>query len=399
MDHPARQLRVAVVGIGARTSLVRHLARAGAEVVAGIDPAPGSGERLAAVLGREVRVHSSVSMLLSAGAEVDAAIVLTPDDTHEAIAIELLEAGVAVYLEKPIAITTEGADRILETAQRTGTKLYVGHNMRHMFVIRQMKEIIDRGDIGEVKAIWCRHFVGNGGEYYFKDWHAARSRSTSLLLQKGAHDIDVIQWLAGAAARDVVGLGDLAVYGQVADRRDNSDLRMQEWFTGEDWPPSSQTDLNPVVDVEDISMIMGRLDNGVLISYQQCHFTPDHWRNYTVIGSAGRIENAGDSGGGEIRVWNARSDYLERGHAQYPIVDSAGGHGGADPLTIGEFVDFVRYGAATQTSPLAARDAVATGVAGVASLRAGGALRRVPEVTDEVAQYFRDQAAGAGPTV
>lgn len=55
-----------------------------------------------------------------------------------------------------------------------------------------MKELIDAGAIGEVKTIWCRHFVGNGGDYYFKDWHAERKNTTSLLLQKGAHDIDVI---------------------------------------------------------------------------------------------------------------------------------------------------------------------------------------------------------------
>ena len=79
----------------------------------------------------------------------------------------LLEAGVAVYLEKPIAITIEGSDRVLETAYRTKTPLYVGHNMRHMNVVREMRDIIRSGRIGEVKTIWCRHFVGTGGDFYF----------------------------------------------------------------------------------------------------------------------------------------------------------------------------------------------------------------------------------------
>lgn len=381
-------LRVAAVGIGARSGLVRHVAAAGAEIVAGADPAPGAAQRLARVLGREVPVHASLAEMLAAEPALDAAIVLTPDDTHEEVAIALLEAGVAVYLEKPIAITIEGADRILEAAHRTGTKLYVGHNMRHMNVVRTMKQIIDRGEIGEVKAIWCRHFVGHGGEYYFKDWHADRSRSTSLLLQKGAHDIDVIQWLAGAATREVVGMGDLAVYGQIEDRCDNSDRRMKDWFTGTTWPPAAQTELNPVVDVEDISMIMGRLDNGVLMSYQQCHFTPDYWRNYTVIGTEGRIENAGDGAGGEIRVWNQRADYLERGNLQYPITVGIGGHGGADPLTIAEFIEFVRVGGPTETSPVAARDAVAAGVAGAVSIRSGAQPQTIPSVPEEQVRYF-----------
>ncbi len=62
-----------------------------------------------------------------------------------------------------------------------------------MDVVRTLRRVIQEGRIGEVKAvIWCRHFVGNGGDYYFKDWHADRSRTTGLLLQKAAHDIDVM---------------------------------------------------------------------------------------------------------------------------------------------------------------------------------------------------------------
>ena len=108
---------------------------------------------------------------------------------------------------------------------------------------------------------------------------------TSLLLQKGAHDLDVIHWLAGGYTRRVTGLGDLAVYGDITSRRDNSDRTLWDWYSADNWPPTAQTDPNPVIDVEDISMLQMRLDNGVLASYQQCHFTPDYWRNYTVIGT------------------------------------------------------------------------------------------------------------------
>lgn len=380
-------LRVGVVGTGARASLAAHLAPAGATVVAAADPAPAAPERLAAVLGHAVPVHPGLDDLLAAE-RLDAAMVLTPDDTHEEIAVTLLEAGVAVYLEKPIAITTEGADRILATAHRTGTKLYVGHNMRHMHVVRLMKEVIDRGDIGEVKAVWCRHFVGDGGDYYFKDWHAERARTTGLLLQKGAHDLDVIHWLAGSSTREVVAMGDLAVYGQVTDRADNSGRLMTDWYSRDVWPPLTQTGLHPTIDVEDISMLTGRLDSGALISYQQCHFTPDYWRSYTVIGTEGRLENVGDGAGGEVRVWNRRTGFSERGDVQHPIQAGTGGHGGADPLTVAEFVRLVRDGGPTDTSPVAARDAVAAGVAATASLRDGARPRRVPEADPEVVAYF-----------
>ena len=80
-----------------------------------------------------------------------------------------------MYLEKPLAITVTSATRVLTTAFETGTKLYVGHNMRHMNVVRSMRDLIRTGRIGEVKAIWCRHFVGSGGDFYFMGCRAARA--------------------------------------------------------------------------------------------------------------------------------------------------------------------------------------------------------------------------------
>jgi predicted dehydrogenase len=380
--------RVAVVGVGARAGVALHVRTNGGSVVAAVDPDPSTHERVRRLFG-DIPLFATVTELLASGIELDGAFVTSPDFTHAEVAVELLEGGVPTYIEKPLAISIEDADRILETGHRTGTKVYVGHNMRHMQVVRMMKEIIDRGEIGEVKAIWCRHFVGHGGDYYFKDWHAQRDKAMSLLLQKGAHDIDVMHWLAGTSSRAVVGMGDLAVYGDVESRRDNSDRRMGDWFSMSNWPPHAQQDLNPVIDVEDISMIMMRTDAGVLMSYQQCHFTPDYWRNYTVIGTEGRIENFDDDAGGEVRLWNARSDYLEKGHVRYPIEDGGdGGHGGADPLTVGEFMEFVRRGTPTDTSPVAARDAVAAGVAGALSIRSASEPVEIPRLPADLLDYY-----------
>ncbi len=387
-DTPAPALRVAMIGIGARAGLGRHVTSGGGVVVAAVDPDPATAQLAREYFGDDVAMHPTVEALLAAHPDLDAAIVASPDDTHHAVTSALLEAGVAAYVEKPLAISTSDADDLLETAFRTRARLYVGHNMRHMPVVRQMRDIIARGEIGEVRAVWCRHFVGAGGDFYFKDWHADRSRSTGLLLQKGAHDIDVIHWLAGASTREVVAMGDLMVYDQVSSRRDNSDRRMWDWYSPDTWPPLSQTELNPVIDVEDISMMTMRLDNGVLASYQQCHFTPDYWRNYTVIGTAGRLENVGDGPGAEIRVWNQRGDFVERGNVQYPVVGELEGHGGADVLTVGEFLRFVRDGGPTDTSPVAARDAVAAGIAATESLRSGSRPHTVPPVRPEVAEYF-----------
>ncbi len=381
-------LKVGIVGFGLRAGLWKHVHRPGqgSEVTVVCDTSE-RGRADAAAKIPTAKVTSDLQVLLAAG--LDAVLVLTPDNQHAKIAVQTLRAGIPTFCEKPLDVTLEAADLVLQTAYETGTRLYIGHNMRHMPVVVQMRQLILDGTIGEVKAIWCRHFVGNGGDYYFKDWHAERANTTGLLLQKGAHDIDVIHWLANGYTMRVSAVGDLAVYGDVASRRDNSDRRMGDWFSLDNWPPTAQTDLNPVIDVEDISMMQMVLDNGVLASYQQCHFTPDYWRNYTVIGSRGRIENFGDGPGGWIHVWTTRTqDGFSEPDAKVEILDGDGGHGGADPKLIAEFLAFARNGGLTQTSPVAARQAVAAGVLATHSLRTDGSARPVPELAPEVLEYF-----------
>ncbi|BDZ49791.1 oxidoreductase [Frondihabitans sucicola] len=323
-------------------------------------------------------------------AALDAAIVTTPDWTHAAIAIELLRAGVAVYLEKPLAITIEDADEILRTAHETGTKLYVGHNFRHAAVVRLMHDIIERGEIGDVKTVWVRHFVGNGGDYYFKDWHAEQSKTNTLLLQKASHDIDVVHLLAGAYTKRVVGMGDLMVYGDVTDRDTHEGETVRDWFSHDSYPPLAQTRLNPVIDVEDVSMMMMTLDNGVLASYEQCHFTPDYWRNYTVIGTEGRLENIGDTAGGVVKVWNRRhaAEWKVDGDLEYPIEGVETGHEDADVLTMHEFLAFVARDEKVTLSPVAARAAVAAGALAARSLRSGSQPLDVPDLPHDLVEHF-----------
>lgn len=387
-----RKLRIGVVGVGARGSLAlrAEAPHNNAEIVCVADPSDRAPERVRGQLKRDIPIVASHHDWTSE--DIDAAFVLSPDDTHEAVTCELLTRGIAVYLEKPLAITVEGATRILQTAYRTRTPLYVGHNMRHMSVVTIFKDLIDSGAIGDVKAIWCRHFVGNGGDYYFKDWHADSTRVNSLLLQKGAHDIDVMHWLAGSYTRSVVGMGSLSVYNTVQSRRDNSDALMTDWFDYGAWPPENQRHLNPTIDVEDLSMILMRLRNGVLASYQQCHYTPDYWRNYTVIGTRGRAENFGDTGGGVVRVWRERVAYDPHPTLEIPIGDDAGGHQSADQRTVDEFIEFLRHGTPTQTSPVGAWHAAVTGAEAAYSLRNGSVPRTIDELPTDLVNYFSQPA-------
>lgn len=136
-------------------------------------------------------------------------------------------------------------------------------------------------------------------------------------------------------------------------------------------------------------MMLMQLDNGVFCSYQQCHYTPDGWRNYTIIGTEGRLENFGD-GPGEavIKLWNKRHHYAPNGDEEFPIPTDIGSHGGADPKIVGEFLRYVHEGGKVKTSPIAARFSVAAGCMAAESLRHGSTPRDIPPVDAEIAAYF-----------
>jgi predicted dehydrogenase len=384
----SKDLRIGVIGVAGRGNLAKHAHRPddGVRLVAGADPEQKFLDEFKEKYQPDFLTTDYRELL--ARDDLDAVFICSPDYVHEEQTVAALEAGKAVYLEKPMAITTEGCDRILEAAVKSGTKLYLGHNMRHMPFVLKMRELIQQGCIGEVKAAWCRHFVGWGGDYYFKDWHADRTKSTGLLLQKGAHDIDVLHWLCDGYTRRVAAMGALTVYGEIEDKDPNPEPAKRDWKI-DNWPPLSLRGLNPVVDVEDISMMLMQLDNGVFCSYQQCHYTPDYWRNYTVIGTEGRIENFGNGEEGTVvRLWNKKCDYKAEADAEFPALATDGGHGGADPSIVDEFIRYVRGEAKPTTSPIAARYSIAAGCAATDCIRDTKAGIDVEPLPPSVIKYF-----------
>ena len=389
LPGPGAPLRLGVIGNGNRGVIAQRAADAdgNAAVVAVADPLERARQRARETYGPPVHVGESVTEVIDVG--VDAAFVTSLDHQHADQTVQLLRAGVDVFVDKPMATTVADADRMLVAAQESGSKLYVGHNMRHMPVIALMHDLVAEGRIGQVKAIWCRYFVGDGGDRFFKDWHAERAHVNSLLLQKGAHDIDVIHWIAGGFTRRVSAMGALTLYGDVGSRQDRTGQVVTEWLDREqNWPPLAQNGLHPVIDVEDLSMVTMALDNGVFATYSECHYTPDYWRNYTIIGTEGRIENFGLGEEGVVRLWNRRTEYSAAGDEQFPIPSAEGGHHGADPALLAEFLEFVRTGAPTQTSPVAAREAVATGAVATTSMRSGSGALDVPELDPRLRAYF-----------
>lgn len=374
------QLRIGMIGVGGRGGLWRHWHQpiGRSIVVAGADISSTALDRFREENGSAPFIATDYRALLDRS-DIDAVAVCSPDFCHEEQAVAALQAGKHLFLEKPMAITTEGCDRILEAWRASGKRMMIGFNMRYMNIFQTMKEIVDSGAIGEIKAVWVRHFVGLGGDFYYHDWHATRANSTSLLLQKGSHDIDMIHWITGRYTKRVAAFGSLDFFGGDKPNDLTCDACPEVRVCTDAQPESTrrQCAFRQEVDVEDNMTMIMELEGGIKASYLQCHFTPDYHRNYTFIGTEGRIENSEP----EMKVWvktRRSNSYRELADRTYDIKPARGGHGGADPVICEDFLDMVIDGKEPIAAPLAGRMSVAAGCAGAYSMRNGGVPVDIP---------------------
>lgn len=84
---------------------------------------------------------------------LDAVAIVTSPETHSDLAAEFLQAGLDVFVEKPLAISTTDAARLVATAEENDRILMVGHIAEYHPAVRAIKQLIDAGDLGEIRYI------------------------------------------------------------------------------------------------------------------------------------------------------------------------------------------------------------------------------------------------------
>lgn len=386
-----KELRLGVIGVSGRGRLADQWNKPewGCQVVAGADV---NATYLTAFKDfyrkehqRDVQTTLDYRELLARD-DIDAIGIFSPDFCHEEHAIAALRAGKDIFCEKPLGITVASCDRILKAWKKSGRKFLMGFNMRYMNFIRTMKQIVDEGTIGDVKAVWVRHFVPSGGNWYFHDWHACRKTATSLLLQKACHDIDVVHWITGSYGKRVVGMGGQHFFGGNKPNTltcDRCGLRETCTEVQARGNPRQLCCFRKEVDIEDVNHILWELESGVQCSYMQCHFAASNekGRNYIFIGTEGMAENVYIDGHDCIEVTTRRSGgWKDHANRLYKVKNMPGTHSGADPVIAKEFIDILTKDATPTATPIDGRQSVAVGCAGAESLRNGSIPVNVPKL-------------------
>ena len=137
----------------------------------------------------------------------DVVVVCTPHPSHPTLAIEALESGAHVLVEKPIAIEVAEADRMVAAAARTSRILAVAFQQRFRPVIVRARELIERGEIGELVRVTVVDPWYRPESYYASaGWRGTwAGEGGGVLMNQAPHTLDLLCHLAGPPAR-VVGV-------------------------------------------------------------------------------------------------------------------------------------------------------------------------------------------------
>ncbi|HWR52855.1 MAG TPA: Gfo/Idh/MocA family oxidoreductase [Bryobacteraceae bacterium] len=213
------RIRAAVIGSGGRGQLLTgEFKELGTEIAAVCDvyePNLNAGLKIAST---GAKAYNDYRRVLEDKA-LDAVIIATPDHWHARMAIDAVEAGKDVYLEKPMAHTiAEGAD-IVKAVRRTGRVVQVGTQRRSFDVWIEGKQIVDAGKLGNIRlvsSIWLnrqgdfperklegkldwQQWLGPAAKrdldaFRFFNWYYFFDYSGGLLVGQAAHVVDAIQW-------------------------------------------------------------------------------------------------------------------------------------------------------------------------------------------------------------
>jgi predicted dehydrogenase/threonine dehydrogenase-like Zn-dependent dehydrogenase len=130
---------------------------------------------------------------------LDAIFIVTRHHTHADLVCRALETGKAVFVEKPLALTREELDRIVEVIANTGNdRLMVGFNRRFAPLLTQM-----RSQFGPACSSTVMRYLVSAGPLTADSWYANDALEGSRFTGEGGHFIDTLSWWAGSVAEEV----------------------------------------------------------------------------------------------------------------------------------------------------------------------------------------------------
>ena len=204
-------MKYALIGCG-RIS-VNHIAAAkanGLEIVAisDIKPEKMNEKKHKFELGGSTRAYVNYKEML-VKEQPDLVAICTESGEHAQIALDCIDAGCHVIIEKPIALAIADADAIIRHAKERGVKVCTSHQNRFNKSIQKIREAVEQGRFGKMlygtaHIRWCR----DKNYYSQASWRGTWEQDGGALMNQCIHNIDLLRWMMGDEIEEVMGMTD-----------------------------------------------------------------------------------------------------------------------------------------------------------------------------------------------
>lgn len=196
------QAGVAVVGCGHwGKNLVRTFSELGS-LAAVVDPDP----RTAAEVAAKFDVPSLSLNEVLGEPTIDAVVIAAPARDHAALALQVLDAGKHVFVEKPLALDLDDAERVVERAEAAGLTLMVGHLLQYHPAFLAVRQLVADGALGDLRYLYSNRL--NLGRF---------RREENILWSFAPHDLSMLLALAGEEPSAVSAVGSTFLSTGVPD--------------------------------------------------------------------------------------------------------------------------------------------------------------------------------------
>lgn len=342
----------------------------------------------------EHRLFKSVEKFLAYeeenGKSVDGVVVATMDELHYQTAIPFLKKGYDMLLEKPIVNNEKQLLEIRDVAKENGCLLMICHVLRYTPFFRHVKEILLRGEIGEIVHIETSENVGvahSSNSYIRGKWNSKEKCGSSMLLAKCCHDLDLLCWLnnttvpvavssfggrdfltpnkapkdAGTrcltdcphvdtceySAKSIYVLNDkFPYYSWDCIDKHYKDITQEEKVESlKSFNPHGICAYKTGSDIVDHQAVIVRFDNGSTASHSMLQGAVLPCRRMRIMGTKGEIEGSIDSSKFVVRTYDfEKAWYNERTIDVTEEVLRTDHHAGGDIGIIKDFINMLRGG-------------------------------------------------------
>lgn len=192
------KIRFGIIGLGNIGK--RHLAVLDANpdtnVIAICDIDKAKCERLSELYGG-IDSTTDYNDLL-ARQDIDIICICTPHYSHKEISIAVSNAGKNALVEKPMALSAEDCDEMIEAAKLNGKKLFVVKQNRYNVPVKLLKEALEQNRLGKIHMVNCQVLWNRNVEYYSEsDWRGSKEMEKGALFTQVSHFVDLLVWCFG----------------------------------------------------------------------------------------------------------------------------------------------------------------------------------------------------------